>query len=315
MKLLLTFLAWTLCFQHSYSQNSTFDSSAMLKETSEKVCKCIDKIKYPGMTTAKKAAAVKKCINDDVMGYMLTKKLMASMNKDTGMNRNIEINMNEDSKDYRLAYYDIEKYCMDNCASLRKIVASNDDEANQSMTDNSDAKKQYNKGIELVKKDDYANALPYFKKTVELDENFAFAWDNLGLCYRKTGDYDNALNAYKRSLAINPKGNMPLHNIPVVYEFKKEYDNAIKAYTDLLAVFPDDPETYYGVGRVYTYFLNDYEKGLQNMCKAYNLYIKINSPYRADADKTINYIYHQMKKDGKEKQFKDILKDNNINAD
>ena len=84
------------------------------------------------------------------------------------------------------------------------------------------------------------------------------------------------------------------------------------AYQRLAAIYPDDPETFYGIGRVYI-LKNDSEKALDNMCKAYNLYIKINSPYRTDAEKNIQMLYQQMKKDNKEDVFNKILKDNNIN--
>ena len=54
------------------------------------------------------------------------------------------------------------------------------------------------------------------------------------------------------------------------------------------------------------------EKALDNVCKAYNIYVKEKSPYRSDAEKVINMIYKEMKKDNKEEAFKKILKDNNI---
>ena len=56
------------------------------------------------------------------------------------------------------------------------------------------------------------------------------------------------------------------------------------------------------------------EKALQNMCKAYNMYTKTSSPYRVDAQKNINYIYGQMKANGKEERFFEILEENNIKA-
>lgn len=47
---------------------------------------------------------------------------------------------------------------------------------------------------------------------------------------------------------------------------------------------------------MYALHLNESEKGLDNMCKAYNLYIQLKSPYRTDAEKIIQMIYGQMKK-------------------
>ena len=142
-----------------------------------------------------------------------------------------------------------------------------------------------------------------------------FAWDNLGVCRRKTGKLDEALEAYNKSLELDPKGVTPLHNIPVVYEFQKKFEQAVAAYQRISTIYPDDPEAYYGAGRIYSYFLVDYEKALDNMCKAYNAYIELKSPYRVDAEKNINYLYGKMKADGKETRFYEILKANKINAE
>jgi len=49
------------------------------------------------------------------------------------------------------------------------------------------------------------------------------------------------------------------------------------------------------------------------MCRAYTYYIAQKSPYRTDAEKIINLIYSDMKKQGKETVFDEILKKNNIN--
>jgi len=58
----------------------------------------------------------------------------------------------------------------------------------------------------------------------------------------------------------------------------------------------------------------DWENALDNMCKAYNLYVAQKSPYRSDAEKLISLIHGQMKKENKEDKFNKILKDNNIRS-
>jgi tetratricopeptide (TPR) repeat protein len=157
--------------------------------------------------------------------------------------------------------------------------------------------------------------LSYFEAAVAADPKFAFAWDNVGVCSRRLGKLDEALTAYNKSLEIDPKGVTPLHNIPVVYEFQKNFDKAIEAYQNILHFYPDDPEAYYGEGRIYAFFKIDLEKALQNLCKAYNIYTNTNSPYRVDAEKNINYIHGKMKAEDKEARFFEILKENNIAAE
>jgi hypothetical protein len=78
--------------------------------------------------------------------------------------------------------------------------------------------------------------------------------------------------------------------------------------------YPNDPEVYYGIGLIYLSGKNDMENALQNMCKAYNIYVEQKSPYRTDAEKVINMIFGIMKKDNKEEAFNRILKENNIKS-
>ncbi len=58
----------------------------------------------------------------------------------------------------------------------------------------------------------------------------------------------------------------------------------------------------------------DNEKALDNICKAYNLYVAQNSPYRTDAEKIIQSIYSDFKAKGKQDKFNEILKSNNISS-
>lgn len=152
----------------------------------------------------------------------------------------------------------------------------------------------------------------YFEKAVKEDSEFAFAWDNLGVNYRRLKNYDKAIECYKKSLEIDPKGLMPLQNMALVYQYKKEYNKAIESYGKLAELDKNNPEVFYGIGNVYIVNLQDYEKGLDYMCKAYNLYVYLKSPYRSDAEKLISFVFVEMKKQGKEEKFNQILKNNNI---
>ena len=206
----------------------------------------------------------------------------------------------------------MERYMMSNCTSLKEKIASNEKQSAKSFSDNKKAIEYYNKGMDQSKNENFEKAIEYFEKAVKEDSEFAFAWDNLGINYRRLNNYDKAIECYKKSLELDPKGLMPLQNIAIVYQYKKEYNKAIEAYEKLAEIDKNNPEIYYGIGNVYATNLKDYEKGLENMCKAYNLYVYLKSPYRADAEKIISLIYVEMKKQGKEEKFNQILKDNNI---
>lgn len=321
MKTILLALA-VITTLNVFSQNSdTALNKTLLKELAENACKCIDSIEVTDKKKDQVVEEINHCIDRQVGAYQMGSKLMdiENLKKDAkevnGKKEiNISINYNKDSKEYKKYYFEMERYLMENCTPIKAKVAANDKQHSKSLSSNKDAMDWYAKGLDESKQGNYEKAISYYQKAVKIDPEFAFAWDNMGISYRKLGNYDKALEAYQKSLEVDPTGMMPLQNIPVVYQYKQEYDKAIAAYEKLAEVDKDNPEIFYGIGNIYAVYLQDYEKGLSNMCKAYNMYIAQKSPYRTDAEKVINAIYQEMKKQGKEARFNEILKENNISS-
>jgi tetratricopeptide (TPR) repeat protein len=286
------------------------DTTKFLNNVGTDACKCIDSITLTNKSSKDISADIFTCIDKEVTSYQLAMKVYHNMT-DKGNNNTISLNSNKNTAEYKRYYFKIERWLIDSCASLKKAAASDNKESHTSTSSDPVAIDYYNKGIREMDKENFTAALALFEKAVKQDDVFAFAWDNIGICKRKLGDLNGALEAYLKSLQLDPKGRLPLQNIPVVYEYKKDYDKALEAYQALSKVYPDDPEAYYGSGRMYE-LKNDYEKALDHMCKAYNAYIALNSPYRSDAEKNINIYYKKLKDLGKEEQFYKILKDNHI---
>jgi tetratricopeptide (TPR) repeat protein len=291
----------------------SFDTTKFLRDYSMNACTCIDSISLTNKNSDQVSKEIAECIDKQVSGYQMILKLFGSL-MNTGKNNNIVINTDKKSADYQHYYFQIESWLKDSCKSLNKAIASNNLESEYSFSKDDEAIALYNKGVPYLDNENYKEALTYFEKAVKQDPKFAFAWDNIGICNRRLNNFDAAIEAYNKSLELDPKGKTPLQNIPVAYEYKKEYDKALEAYLNILKYYPDDPEAYYGAGRIYAYFKVDHEKSLQYMCKCYNIYANTKSPYRVDAEKQISYLYGKMKADGKEELFYKILKDNNINA-
>jgi tetratricopeptide (TPR) repeat protein len=288
-----------------------FDSIYFLKKAAANTCLCLDSISVYNKSRDSVAKEISACIDREVNSYQLSVKF-AEVLKSTTKKNSISLALDKNSNEYKRYYYTIEERLADSCKALRRLMTSNDKMSDKSITEDRLALKTYDKGVDFLKKEEYKEALSLFRKAVELDPEFAFAWDNIGICERKLGNYDAAIAAYKTSLSIDPKGAMPLHNLIYAYEFKKEYDSALIATENLLSIYPNDPEAYYGAGRIYIFFKKDFEKGLDQICKAYNIYVENKSPYRSDAQQNIQYIYTEMKKQGKEEKFKEILKKNKI---
>lgn len=313
----IAILIFCFCLNVAGQVKETNKAEKLLMELSENGCKCIDSIVTYNKTQQEISKAINRCIDSQAGAYQLGSKMIninlsdmvGKSSKDT-----VKIILNSDvgSKEYKDYYYEVERYMMANCKSIKSKVAASDLENFYSMSKNPEALKLYSKGIEQSEKQNYKNAVSYFQKALKVDSLFAFAWDNMGLCYRKMNLFDEAIYAYSKSLELDPLGMMPLQNIAVAYKYKKDYPKALEAYETLAKLDSKNPEVYYGIGLLYAYSLNDLEKGLDNICKAYNLYIAQKSPYRTDAEKVINLIYTDMKKQGKETTFNEVLKNNNI---
>lgn len=313
-KLIIATLAIGLYTFCSAETPKTKETEKLLKELSDNACKCIDSIRTDNNPKEEISKAINRCIDQQTGAYQLGSKLMnikpsGSSKKDS---INIEFNTNKESGEYKRYYFEIERYLMANCQAIKNKIASSDLISIFSVSKNPEAIKKYTEGIEQLQKQNYEKAISFFQKALKVDSLFAFAWDNIGLCYRKLGNYDEAIYAYNKSLILDPIGLMPLQNIAVAYKYKKEYQKALDAYKTLAEIDNKNPEVYYGAGIIYAFNLNNYEQGLDNICRAYNLYIEQKSPYRADAENVINMIYSDMKKHGKEAAFKEILKKNNI---
>lgn len=320
MKNILFIIVLIFFYSTGVSQESKKASSeTLLKELAENGCKCIDNVNTFDKTKVKVAKEISECIHNQTGALQMGSKLMEvdDLKEDAEIidgkkQINISINVNENSDEYKKYYYKLERFMMTNCASIKEKIANNEKLNEKSFSENEKAIEFYSKGLKEAKIENFEKAVNYFEKAVKEDSEFAFAWDNLGINYRKLNNFDKAIACYNKSLEIDPNGLMPLQNIAIVYQYKKEYFKAIEAFEKLAEIDENNPEVFYGIGNVYATNLNDYEKGLDYMCKAYNLYVEQKSPYRTDAEKMIHIIFVEMKKLGKEEEFNAILKANNI---
>ncbi|MEO9278131.1 MAG: tetratricopeptide repeat protein [Nitrososphaera sp.] len=63
------------------------------------------------------------------------------------------------------------------------------------------------KGNELIKTENYDDALSYFEQALILEPNNAELWNRKGVALRSLGRYDEALECFNKSLSIEPRDN------------------------------------------------------------------------------------------------------------
>lgn len=294
--------------------NQLTEGDFVLKHTADTICDCIEKIDESNKNAEMTAKEISACIDSQVVAYQLMKSLLDASNSKSKGNTTIYLNPNLNSQQAKEAHYEIERYLMKNCGAMRAKTGKDNIERENSVSKNRDAKFNYERGNELFAEGNFKEAINYYKLAIKIDPKFVFAYDNLGLAYRKNNQYDEAIEAYEKSVELDSNGTMPLQNLAIAYLYKQEYAKAILTYDRLDKISPGNPEIYYGLGQIYSSYVVDYEKALDNMCKAYNIYVAQKSPYRTDAEKMINLIYAQMKKNGNQKRFNEILSKHNINT-
>ena len=246
--------------------------SEKLLAVSSEACGCIAQI---GTDSENKNVEIKNCI-------------LVSMQKAKG-DEKLTGNESELAE-----YKSIEAELVQTCTSLQELSFAENRKFKHSYSENVLAQLAYDDGMEFLKEGDLESAISKFSKAVEIDSNFAFAWDNLGISYRKNREFDKAIAAYQRSLEIYPEGRLPLLNIAITSNMNQQYEQAISYYERFISIYKDDPEGYYGLGLI-LYTQDQEEKGLDNLIHAYTIYTAQNSPYRADAAKKIGYMYKDLK--------------------
>jgi tetratricopeptide (TPR) repeat protein len=96
-----------------------------------------------------------------------------------------------------------------------------------------------------------ADAVPYFKRAIELDPMYTGAHNNLGNVYFKMGKYDDAFALYRKSVEIKPNfalGYLNLGNVAVVMG---RTDEALAYYARSAELAPNNAGVYSNMGLVH----------------------------------------------------------------
>lgn len=89
-------------------------------------------------------------------------------------------------------------------------------------------------GLAMYYKRDYSNAIPYFKKKIELDSTSVNSLRNLAFCYLKTEAYEDAAATLEKALVVKPEDIQMRSMLGKIYSFKEQYLKAIKHFEILL---------------------------------------------------------------------------------
>lgn len=313
MNKLLFLLGFAICFS-GFGQQTNHDSA--LEKIIGDACNCVESIDLFNRPLTEINLEVSQCIDKQVVAYQLVSKLttVAVVENETEdkQSNDIVISFEKNSAEYQKAYKEIERELLSGCENISYVIGNKDQLAENSFSEHPEAVRYYSVGIEEAKDGNCERAIDYYKEAVRIDEYFAFAWDNMGICYRRLEMYEDAIRAYQKSLSVSPNGKMPLQNLAITYKYMGDYEKSIEAYHDMEAVFPGDPEVYYGLALIYKNHLGDEETALDYACQAYLKYAELKSPYRVDAEDLILILHERFMKDEKEEVFLRTLQKHDI---
>lgn len=130
----------------------------------------------------------------------------------------------------------------------------------------------------------YKEAIPYFKKAIQMDNSYPDPCNNLAVCYSHLQHLDQAIDALKQGLQINPYYPEGYNNLASFYLRKKEYQKAEKCLTTALRLRPHYGKAYFNLGRMHAE-QNQNDKALEYFKKACTI---------ADLDNEFGYkVYGQ----------------------
>lgn len=155
-------------------------------------------------------------------------------------------------------------------------------------------------GLAYAKKGDIKTALAEFGKIIDIDDNFAPAYIELGNLNLITGQPKAASELYKKALSINPTAIAAQFGLGNAYAQMRLHNQAIETFNTVLKDRPENVKTYISLAE--TYFLaGDNTKALDTVKKAIEIaptnalaYTLLARIYRKEGamDKTAEALEH-----------------------
>jgi Flp pilus assembly protein TadD len=101
---------------------------------------------------------------------------------------------------------------------------------------------------ELLSKGRYTEAIPVWRKALELDPEDAKTHNSLGVALARTGNVQEAVRHYQRAIALSPDYPDPHNNIGTVLAGEGRLDQAIAHFRRAVEIAPDYAEAHTNLG-------------------------------------------------------------------
>lgn len=145
-------------------------------------------------------------------------------------------------------------------------------------------------GTSFLQIKEYNKAINYLDNAINLNSNFADAFNNKGIALAEINKYSDAIKNYDQAIKLNKKKFSAYLNKGIALKNLKQYEKAIKCYDLGIKLNPKNAEIYNNLGNIFKEQLL-YEKAV--IC--YNKAIKLNQNY-AEAYNNLGIIFQAQRK-------------------
>ncbi|MEM6395355.1 MAG: tetratricopeptide repeat protein [Bacteroidota bacterium] len=129
------------------------------------------------------------------------------------------------------------------------------------------AEEYFNKGLSFHNVKDFDNAIIWYEKAIEEDDNYAEPLNNLGALLKSKGEYQKAIDFFKRAITLMPNNVNAYYNWGNTLQDLKKYEESIDYYKKATEINPDYANAYNSWGNA-LYALQNYEEAIVYYKKA-----------------------------------------------
>ena len=107
-----------------------------------------------------------------------------------------------------------------------------------------------NLGSALYKLGKFNEAIDSYQRALKIKPNFTEAYNNLGLAFKELGKFNEAIDSYQRAIKINPEYAEAYNNLGNVYDINENVDEAILNYKKTIKIDANFAEAYSNLGHL-----------------------------------------------------------------
>ena len=138
----------------------------------------------------------------------------------------------------------------------------------------------------------YEKAFKDYEKAIELNPNFAVAYNNRGLTYAKLNQHEIAIEDYNKAIELNPDYAEAYNNRGNAYAKLNQSEGAIEDYNKAIKLNPNLADAYGNRGRTYKE-IGNYEGSARDLKKASILFLESQRTGEAVKDFSICFDFRE----------------------